>query len=139
MGIVRMLWRTTSIGRTIDTVKNIVEEKSLVEGVKRTWKEDVYEDNPITSGIYKAGCREGKKEGYVEASYEYEKKLLEQADLFLKQKKIYEKERDAYEALLDEYEKEISNLMEKVNRTTAENEYLNALLMKERMLRKLAG
>lgn len=52
MGLGRMLWRSTGIGRTIDTVKNMVEEGSVIEGVKKTAKEDWCEDNPITSRVY---------------------------------------------------------------------------------------
>lgn len=85
MGLGRMLWRSTGIGRTIDTVKNMVEEGSVIEGVKKTAKEDWCEDNPITSRVYQAGKYDGKVEGYEEASDEYEEKLLKQADEFLKQ------------------------------------------------------
>ncbi|MBL4932766.1 hypothetical protein [Clostridium paridis] len=138
MGIGRMLWRSTRIGRTIDTIKNIVDEGNLVEGVKRTVKEDYCEDNPLTSAIYKSGKYDGKIEGYEEASYEYEKKLLTQADEFLNQTRIFEIEKDAYEQLLDEYEKEIDELSEKVNRTEAENQYLHQLLLRDRKLRKMA-
>lgn len=38
MGIGRMLWRSIGPGRTIDTIKNIIEEGSVVEGIKRTVK-----------------------------------------------------------------------------------------------------
>lgn len=138
MGIGRMLWRGTGIGRTIDTIKNIAGEGSLVEGVKRTVKEDFCEDNPLTRVIYKSGKYDGKIEGYDEASDEYEKKLLALADDFLKQSRIFESEKDAYEQLLDEYEKEIDELSEKVNRTEAENEYLQKLLLRDRKLRKMA-
>ncbi len=106
MGLKRMLWRSTGIGRTIDTIKNIADEGSLIEGVKRTVKEDYCEDNPITSTIYKSGKYDGRKEGYAEAS--------------------------------DEYEKEIAELSGKVNKTEAENEYLQQLLLKDRKLRKMA-
>lgn len=138
MGIGRMLWRSTGIGRTIDTIKNIVDEGNLVGGVKRTIKEDFCEDNPLTSAIYKSGKYDGKVEGYEEASDEYERKLLAQADKFLKQTRIFENERDCYEQLLDEYEKEIDELSKKVNRTKVENEYLQQLLTRERKLRKMA-
>lgn len=138
MGISRMLWRSTGIGRTIDTIKNIADEGSLVEGIKRTVKEDYCEDNPLTSAIYKSGKYDGKVEGYEEASDEYEKKFLAQADEFLKQTRIFESEKDAYDQLLDEYEKEIDKLSEKVNRTEAENEYLQQLLLRDRKLRKMA-
>ena len=80
----------------------------------------------------------GKKEGYVAASAEYEKKLLEQADLFLTQKNLFEQQKDEYEKLLDEYEAEIERLERKQKLTDAENTYLNQLLRKERALRKIS-
>lgn len=46
MGLKRMIWRSTGIGRAIDTIRNVVDERSLVDGVKRTVKEDYCEDNP---------------------------------------------------------------------------------------------
>lgn len=82
MGLKRLIWRSTSIGRTIDTLKNIVDEGSVIDGVKRTVKEDICEDNPIGKVIYEVGEYDGKTSGYVQASAEYEKKLLEQADFF---------------------------------------------------------
>lgn len=139
MGLARMLWRCSPIGSTIDMVRNISEEGSVVEGVKRYVKEDLCEDNPITSRIYQAGRYDGKIEGYEEASDEYEDKLLKQADEFLKQKQIYESEREAYEELLDEYEAEIDALSEKLDRTERENEYLQQLLLRDRKLRRMAG
>lgn len=138
MGILRGLWRSTGIGRTIDTVRNIVEAGDFVDGVKRTIKEDWTEDNPLGSVIYNSGKYDGKIEGYAEASDEYEAKLIEQADKFLQQQKIFESERDEYEDLLDAYEQEIDALTEKVNRTEAENAYLQQLLLRDRKLRKIA-
>ena len=41
MGLKRGLWRSTGIGRTIGTVKNIVDEGSISGGVKRMIKEDL--------------------------------------------------------------------------------------------------
>ncbi|MBR5021642.1 MAG: hypothetical protein IKY18_00330 [Oscillospiraceae bacterium] len=139
MGFLRAVWRGTLLGRTVDTVRNIVDEGSVADGIKRTIKEDLTEDNPITSAIYRDGRYEGKIEGYAEASEEYEAKLLDQADKFLTQQKVFESERDEYEKLLDAYEQEIDALMEKVNRTEAENAYLQQLLMRDRKLRKMAG
>lgn len=81
---------------------------------------------------------EGEQAGYARASDVYEKKLLEQADQFLAQSQSFERERDAYEVLLDEYEAEIQKLTNKVNRTEAENEYLQNLLLRERQLLKIA-
>ncbi len=139
MGLGRFLWRATGIGHRIDTVKNIVQEGSIVKGVKKTIKEDFCEDNPVTAHIYNVGKFDGKKDGYVQASKEYEAKLLEQADLFLKQTKDFQKERDAYEELLKEYEVAIAELEEKANRTEQENQLLQLLLLKERQLKKLVS
>jgi hypothetical protein len=80
---------------------------------------------------------EGKKEGYEQASDEYEKKLLEQADLFLDQMRDVKLEREAYEKLLTEYEEEIQKLSEKADRTEKENQYLQELLLRERKLKNL--
>lgn len=139
MGLKRLIWRNTGIGRTIDTVKNIVDEGGIIAGVKRTVKEDICEDNPIGKVIYEVGEDDGKKSGYVKASAEYEKKLLKQADLFLEQQKICEVERAQYEELLDEYESEIERLESKISKTEAEKEYLQELLLRDRRLRKLAS
>ena len=120
---------------TVDMVKNMVDEGSVVEGYKKSIKQEFTEDNPLTSPIYKMGKFDGKKEGYTEASDEYEIKLLQQADEFLKQKKIFEEERDAYEKLLDEYESAIDELESKASRTEEENAYLQELLSRERRLK----
>ena len=138
MGILRGLWRSTVTGRIIDTVRNIAEKGDLLDGVKKTIKEDWIVDNPLGSAIYNSGKYDGKIEGYAEASDEYEAKLLDQADKFLQQQKIFESERDEYEALLDAYEQETDALTEKVNRTEAENAYLQKLLLRDRKLRKMA-
>lgn len=122
----------------VDIIKNMKDEGSVIEGYKRTLKENYYEDNPISSRIYNAGRFEGKKEGYVDASQEYEKKLLSQADEYINQTKVFEKEKDAYEALLDEYEKEINFLELKVDKTEEEIAYLQELLLRERKLRNIA-
>ena len=61
------------------------------------------------------GRLDGMKDGYIEASGEYERKLRKQADDFLNQKKDYIKERDEYEKLLSEYEEYIKDLESKCN------------------------
>lgn len=139
MGLRRGLWRFSALGRTIDTVTNIVDEGSVVNGFKKTIKEDWTEDNPIGRAIYISGRCDGKKEGYAEASDKYEKKLLLQIEEFLNQKKDFEKERAEYDALLDECEAEIDMLIEKLNKTEAEKEYLQQLLLMDKKLRKIAG
>lgn len=139
MGLKRFIWRSTSAGRIIDTVKNIADEGSVIGGIKRTLEEDVLEDNPLTTPIYNTGKYDGKIEGYTEASQEYETKLLEQAEEFLKQRQIFKEQQEAYEQLLDEYEKEIKALENKVDRTEQENMYLTQLLLNERQLLKLTS
>ena len=98
-------------------------------------------NHPEVSGEEKESCEYItqflKKEGYEEASAEYEHKLIEQADLFLKQTRVFEEERDEYEKLLDEYDKEIELLENKADKTDRENKYLQELLLKERKLIQL--
>ena len=95
-----------------------MKEHPMVTGVYGSTLLDRVIDHETKPYVY-----EGKKQGYAEASDEYEKKLLTQAEEFIKQKKDFQMERDAYEALLDEYEIEI--------------EYLYQLMLKERELKKL--
>lgn len=59
------------------------------------------------------GRLDGMKDGYTEASGEYERKLRKQAEEFLKQMKNVEREHDEYEKLLDDYERYIKELEEK--------------------------
>ena len=139
MGFKRFLKRNIRVLWIADTVKNIKEEGSIVYGLKKTIKEDLCEDNPITSIFYKSGQFDGKIDGYQEASDAYESKLLEQADQFLEQEKIFKSEVSAYETLLDEYEVEINILSEKIGKTEVENEYLHQLLLRDRKLRKMVG
>lgn len=139
MGLRRLLWRSMSIGRTVDTIKNIADEGSIIDGIKKTVDEDLHEDNPITSRIYESGRYEGKKEGYVEASNEYEQKLLNQADEFLKQKIVFKSQQKDYEELLDTYDLEINNLEAKLSRSEAENQYLQELLIRDKKLRRMEG
>ena len=56
------------------------------------------------------GRLEGMKDGYTEASGEYERKLRKQAEEFFNQMKDVQEERDEYERLLNEYEKYIKEL-----------------------------
>lgn len=137
MGLKRFIWRHTPEGALIDTIRSVVKEKSLIGGLKRMENEKWKEDNPVTSAIYKSRKYDGKKEGYVEASAVYEKKLLEQADTFLRQKEIFESQRNSYEDLLDQYEEEIDCLEKKVDRTEAENQLLQELLLRERQLKMM--
>lgn len=136
MGIVRFLRRTNSINRIIDTTKNIIEEGSIKDGLRRTVSEDI-EDTPIVSNIYNMGKYEGKKQGYVDASKEYEEKLLSQAEHFINQKELLVNEVSNYEKLLDEYEVEIERLEGKLNKTESENKYLSKLLSNERKLKQM--
>ena len=138
MGIKRLLKRTLSPSVMIrDTLSHIRRTGSVSSGLNSIVRETVCEDHPIGKAIFEAGKHEGKKVGYSQASSEYEKKLLEQADSFIKQKKVYESELDRYEKLLDEYEAEIDKLESKVNKTEEEKKYLQQLILKEISLRKI--
>ena len=120
-------------------IKDIKEQGGIIAGIKENARRDRQEDNPFTSRVYQEGKHDGKKDGYVAASAEYEKKLLAQADEFLKQKELFQQQRDEYEKLLTEYEAEIERLEQIQARTEAENQYLQELLSRERRLRRLVG
>ena len=81
------------------------------------------------AGIYShaesTGELKGKKEGYTQASSEYEKKLLKQAEEFLNQKNNLSGNIQEKEKLLDEYEKYISEL--ESNYSTLNQEQLTVL------------
>lgn len=119
--------------------KDIKEQGGIVDGIKEYARRHRQEDDPFTSRLYQEGKHDGKKDGYVAASMEYEKKLLTQADEFLKQKELFKQQRDEYERLLTEYEAEIERLEKIKARTEAENQYLQELLSRERRLRRLVG
>ena len=127
MGIIRFLKRSVIPGQmAVDIVKSVIEEKNLVKGIKKIAKETFTEDTPGLADLYNMGKYEGKKQGYVEASKEYEEKLLLQAEHFINQKE-----------LLDEYEIEIEKLEGKLNKTESENQYLSKLLSNERKLKQI--
>ena len=73
-----------------------------------------------SDAIEEKGRRKGKIEGYVEASNEYEKKLLDQAVEFLKQKGNYDGILKEKEELLDEYETYIEEMEARIEALTAE-------------------
>ena len=139
MGIIRFLRRSISSGQmTVDIVKSVIEERSVVKGVKKIAKETFTEDIPGLSHLYQKGKYEGKKQGYIDASKEYEEKLLAQAEYFMGQKKLLVSEISNYEELLDEYEEEIDRLEKKLNKTESENQYLSKLLSNERKLKQMS-
>lgn len=136
MGIIRLLKRSVIPGQmAVDIVKSVIEEKNLVKGMKKIAKETFTEDTPGLADIYNMGRYEGKKQGYVEASKEYEEKLLLQAEHFINQKELLVNEVSNYEELLDEYE--IERLEGKLNKTESENQYLSKLLSNERKLKQI--
>lgn len=91
----------------------------------------------LTDKVFENGRALGKKEGYVQASFEYEKKLINQAEEFLKQKKVFESDKDRYEQLIDEYEIYIDNMMNKSNMSNEEKDYMNKIMVIERKLKKM--
>ncbi len=124
MGIGRFLARTLIPGYSVvKTIKSIAEN-GLVDGILIEGVEYFCEDNPVTSIPYKIGNDdgkiEGKKEGYVQASNEYEKKLLKQAENFLKQKDTLVNSIEEREKLLDEYESYIKKQESQISELTEE-------------------
>lgn len=142
MGIIRGIIKSTPIGRLITTAYNIVDERSLVDGIKRTIKEDWTEDNIITAPVYRwgknEGYREGERDGYIRCSREYEEKLRRQADLFLHASNKWKKEKAAYDALLDDYERTIAELEARISATNSD-EYKQRLSNVKNYQRKLVG
>ena len=141
MGLGKFLLKTAfPIYHAVDTVKKM-NEHGIVDGYKEATKELWLDDAPVVSHVYKAGKVEGhyqgKKDGYVEASNEYEKKLLAQADSFLRQNSIFEGEKAEYDALLLAYEKHIEKMESSVSSNSKEEEYMNSLILAERKLKKL--
>lgn len=95
----------------------------------------LFED--LTDKVFEKGRSLGKKEGYVQASFEYEKKLIKQAEEFLKQAKVFESDKARYERLIDDYERYIDEMMQKSNMSNEEKDYMNQIMVMERKLRKL--
>lgn len=114
-----------------------VQTYGLVDGIKEKIREDFLEDTPVTSHIYNAGKHEGKKDGYIKASREYEEKLLAQANAFLSQKEIFESQKQEYEQLLEEYEDYIDEMNAKEHLTNEEQANLLQIISMERKLTKL--
>ncbi|MGC7873327.1 hypothetical protein ACPUYX_17610 [Desulfosporosinus sp. SYSU MS00001] len=136
MGFKRFLIKTLIPGYNyVDTAKKIYKH-GLVDGVKEKIREDFLEDTPGISHAYNAGKYEGKKEGYVEASFQYEDKLLRQAEEFLKQTKDFESQKVEYEKLIDDYEEYIEAMSTREDLSSKENEYLQKIIVMEKSLKK---
>jgi len=107
--------------------------------MKEKFREDFQEDNPITSKFYNDGVFDGKKEGYVEASNEYQKKLISQGEYFLKQANIAEEHLRTLSELLEDYEEIIEKLSRKLEKTEQEKrDLLDLMDMRNRLEQKLA-
>ncbi|MCC3865651.1 hypothetical protein K0040_15415 [Terrisporobacter petrolearius] len=91
----------------------------------------------FTQHAFNQGKHVGKKEGYQQASYEYEKKLLKQAEEFLKQTKIFESDKARYDKLIDDYERYIDEMMKKISMSNEEKDYMNQIMIMEKKLKKL--
>ena len=136
MGFKRFLKKTLIPGYNELNMIKKVSENGIVGGIKENMKEYYLEDMPGVSHDYNVGKYEGKKDGYIQASYEYEKKLLKQAEEFLNQKKDFSKQRDEYEQLINEYELYIEDMSAKELLTSEEEKYLNKIMIMERRLIK---
>jgi DNA-binding ferritin-like protein len=91
----------------------------------------------LTDKVFEKGRSLGKKEGYVQASFEYEKKLIKQAEEFLKQAKVFESDKARYEQLIDDYERYIDEMMQKSNMSNEEKDYMTQIMVIERKLKKM--
>ena len=138
MGFKRFLKKSFIPGYRLKNVVENVVTFGVVDGLKEEFKETYLEDMPGTSHIYNAGKYEGKKEGYVKASNEYENKFIKQANEFLNQTKDITNQRDEYEQLLDDYGKYIDEMMQKDNLSEKEKDNMNQMMITERKLRGLS-
>ncbi|MCC3865652.1 hypothetical protein K0040_15420 [Terrisporobacter petrolearius] len=136
MGVKRFLKKSLIPGYGLKSIVENVATFGVVEGLKEEFKETYLEDMPGVSHVYNAGKHEGKKEGYVQASYEYEKKLLKQAEEFINQQNAFNQQRDEYEQLINEYEIYIEEMSAKQSLTSEEETYLNKIMIMERKLIK---
>lgn len=136
MGFGRFLKKTLIPGYYQIEIAKQISDNGVKDGIKEIIKQDI-EDTPVVSQIYNAGKYEGKKEGYNKASYEYEEKLLKQAELFLKEKDKFSKERESYEKLIDDYESYIESMTYKEDLSEEEQKYLNKIIIMERKLTKV--
>ena len=91
----------------------------------------------LTDKVFEKGRISGKKEGYEQCSFEYEKKLLKQAEEFLKQIKVLESDKVRREKLIDDYDRYIDEMMQKNNVSEQEKDYMNQIMIMERRLKKL--
>lgn len=139
MGILRGIKKISPIGWIAEAVSNINDEGDIVDGIKRTVKEDITEDNLIAA-IYNAGknkgYREGQQDGYIRCSEQYEEKLRKQADSFFEIENKWKAEKAEYDALLDECERTIAELEAQVAATNSD-EYKQRLINVRTYQRKL--
>lgn len=135
MGVKRFLKKMVIPGYYSYEASKKISENGVKDGIKEIIKEDI-EDIPGISHVYKMGRYEGKKEGYSQASYEYEEKLLKQAEEFLNQKKEFSNQKEEYEELLDEYEQYIKEMQSKETLSKEEQEYLSKIIIMENKLVK---
>ncbi|MCL2856576.1 MAG: hypothetical protein FWE19_02470 [Oscillospiraceae bacterium] len=82
----------------------------------------------VATALYKKGKHRGKKEGYIQASKEYESKLRKQTEEFLSQCEVFESQRGEYEQLINDYERIIGVLKKEVD--SNDNHAANVLLRK---------
>ena len=76
---------------------------------------------------------EAKKEGYVDASSEYEKKLRQQAELFLKKQIIHKSEMDEFSQLIDN----LLNLINELSKGEKAGNSNNRICLLENLIEKL--
>lgn len=143
MGIIKGIIKSIApVGRFAVIIHDIIDERNVIKGIKRSIREEITEDNIITAPVYRwgknEGYREGERDGYIRCSREYEEKLRRQADLFLHASNKWKKEKAAYDALLDEYERTIAELEARISATNSD-EYKQRLSNVKNYQRKLAA
>lgn len=116
MGMKRMALRMLVPGYGVARQINMMKKHGMKKGIEME-ANDLINDTPIVGHLLREGQRqgryEGKKEGYIDASKVYEKKMKEQANRFLAEKNKFSETIDDYESLLDELQLYIQSLERK--------------------------
>lgn len=137
MNISRKIRRLIPAVHAADTVRNMMQENSIKEGLRKTLHEDICEDSFVGAGIYNTGVKDGYRMGYKEASEIYETKLRRQSEAFFEKAEIAKNQINKYRKLLLEYEKYIEILEGESNRTKRENILLQKMIADKNRLENL--
>ena len=95
-------------GHIFDAIQKKIETgKSFRECLKKSVKETVTEDMPVTSHIYQMGKTDGRKQGTIEQAKRDEKKMQKMQEDHERDRQGWERIDKEKDELLDEKEKNL--------------------------------